>query len=64
MAAGSSGSKRKYVMISVVAERVHLNVDYDSKREFDASNNIQLYYEGKRNELIPAIEQVSDRFQG
>ena len=40
----------------VVADRVHLNVDYDSKREFDASNNIQVYYQGKSDELLQKLE--------
>lgn len=47
----------------VVAERVHLNVDYDSKREFDASNNIQVYYEGKSDELIQKLEVGNVTFQ-
>jgi hypothetical protein len=47
----------------VVAERVHLNVDYDSKREFDASNNIQVYYEGKSDELIQRLEVGNVTFQ-
>ena len=40
----------------VVADRVHVNVDYDSQREFDASNNISVYYEGKPDELIHRLE--------
>lgn len=40
----------------VVADRVHVNVDYDSEREFDASNNISVYYEGKSDELIERLE--------
>ncbi|HET7456576.1 MAG TPA: cell surface protein SprA, partial [Gemmatimonadaceae bacterium] len=40
----------------VVADRVHVNVDYDSQREFDASNNISVYYEGKSDELIQRLE--------
>ncbi len=47
----------------VVAERVHLNVDYDSKREFDASNNIQVYYQGKSDELIQKLEVGNVTFQ-
>ena len=39
-----------------VAERVHVNVDYDSEREFDASNNINVYYEGKSDEIIHRLE--------
>jgi hypothetical protein len=39
-----------------VAERVHVNVDYDSQREFDASNNISVFYQGKPDEIIHRIE--------
>jgi hypothetical protein len=47
----------------VVADRVHLDVDYDSKREFDASNNIQVYYQGKSDELIQKLEVGNVTFQ-
>ncbi|HJU65039.1 MAG TPA: hypothetical protein VJ596_05145, partial [Gemmatimonadaceae bacterium] len=40
----------------VVADRVHVDVDYDSQREFDASNNISVYYEGKPNEVLQRVE--------
>ncbi|HEV8447215.1 MAG TPA: cell surface protein SprA [Gemmatimonadaceae bacterium] len=30
----------------VVADRWHVNIDYDMQREFDASNSLSLYYEG------------------
>ncbi|HKG94934.1 MAG TPA: cell surface protein SprA, partial [Gemmatimonadaceae bacterium] len=40
----------------VVADRVHVNVDYDSQREFDTSNNINVYYEGKTDELLQRLE--------
>ena len=36
----------------IVADRVHVNLDYDTQREFDASNNISIYYEGKGNEVL------------
>ncbi|HEU4570160.1 MAG TPA: cell surface protein SprA, partial [Gemmatimonadales bacterium] len=39
-----------------VADRVHVNVDYDSEREFDASNNINVYYEGKPDEILHRLE--------
>jgi cell surface protein SprA len=39
-----------------VADRVHLDVDYDSQREFDASNNISAYYEGKQGEILQRVE--------
>ena len=39
-----------------VADRLHLDVDYDSQREFDASNNISAYYEGKQGEILQRVE--------
>ncbi|MEO8910015.1 MAG: cell surface protein SprA, partial [Gemmatimonadaceae bacterium] len=46
-----------------VADRVHVNLDYDSQREFDASNNISIYYEGKGNELVQRLELGNVTFQ-
>ncbi|MDQ4079206.1 MAG: hypothetical protein M3125_00465, partial [Gemmatimonadota bacterium] len=40
----------------VVADRIHVNVDYDSEREFDASNNISVYYQGKPDEMLHRLE--------
>jgi hypothetical protein len=40
----------------VVADRVHVNVDYDSQREFDASNNISVFYQGKTDEMLQRLE--------
>jgi hypothetical protein len=40
----------------VVADRIHVNVDYDSEREFDASNNISIYYQGKPDEMLHRLE--------
>jgi hypothetical protein len=40
----------------VIANRVHLNVDYNSQREFDASNNISVFYQGKTDELLQRLE--------
>ncbi|HEY6088148.1 MAG TPA: hypothetical protein VD771_00005, partial [Gemmatimonadaceae bacterium] len=40
----------------IVADRVHVNLDYDTQREFDASNNISIYYEGKGNEFLQRLE--------
>ena len=47
----------------VVAERVHVDVDYDTQREFDGSNNISVNYEGKPNELVQRIELGNVTFQ-
>jgi Motility related/secretion protein len=46
-----------------VADRVHVNLDYDTQREFDASNNISIYYEGKGNEVVQRLEVGNVTFQ-
>jgi hypothetical protein len=40
----------------VVGQRVHVNVDYDTQREFDASNNIQVAYQGLEDEILRRVE--------
>ena len=42
--------------IGVVADRVNVNVDYDSQREFESSNNISIAYSGKGNEFLERFE--------
>jgi hypothetical protein len=47
----------------VVAQRLHVNVDYDSQREFDANNNIQVWYEGLEDEVLRRVEAGNVTFQ-
>ncbi|HVD62156.1 MAG TPA: hypothetical protein VNC11_14890, partial [Gemmatimonadaceae bacterium] len=47
----------------VVAERVHVDVDYDTQREFDGSNNISINYEGKGKEFLQRLEIGNVTFQ-
>ncbi|MGI9141482.1 MAG: cell surface protein SprA [Gemmatimonadaceae bacterium] len=47
----------------VVANRIHVNVDYDSQREFDASNNISIYYQGREKDLLERFEIGNVTFQ-
>ena len=47
----------------IVADRVHVNLDYDTQREFDASNNISIYYEGKGSEFFQRLEVGNVTFQ-
>ncbi|MFL5510474.1 MAG: hypothetical protein ACJ79J_12875, partial [Gemmatimonadaceae bacterium] len=47
----------------IVADRVHVNLDYDTQREFDASNNISVYYEGKGSEFLQRLEVGNVTFQ-
>ena len=39
-----------------VSDRVHVNVDYDQTREFDAANNINVYYQGMPDEVLQKVE--------
>ena len=47
----------------VVADRVHVNVDYDSEREFDASNTISVSFDGKPNDFLQRLEVGNVTFQ-
>ena len=47
----------------IVAERVHVDLDYDTQREFDASNNISIYYEGRGSEFVQRLEIGNVTFQ-
>jgi Motility related/secretion protein len=47
----------------VVARRLHLNVDFDSQREFDANNNIQVWYQGLEDEVLRRVEAGNVTFQ-
>lgn len=40
----------------IIGQRIHLDVDYNSQREFDASNNIKLYYQGLQDEVLQRVE--------
>ncbi|MEP7002299.1 MAG: hypothetical protein ABI969_17550, partial [bacterium] len=39
-----------------VADRVHVNVDFDNLREFDASNAVNIFYEGKATDRLQRLE--------
>jgi hypothetical protein len=40
----------------IVGDRIHINVDYDSEREFSANNNINVYYQGLEDEILQRLE--------
>ena len=39
-----------------ITDRIHVDVDYDQRREFDAANNINVYYQGAGGELLQRVE--------
>ncbi|MCL7938663.1 MAG: hypothetical protein M8844_10905, partial [marine benthic group bacterium] len=46
----------KAIARGTISERVHLDVDFDQTREFDATNNLNVYYEGKSDEILKFVE--------
>jgi len=40
----------------VIGNRLHVNVDYDSRREFNANNDMQVYYQGLQDEILQRVE--------
>lgn len=51
------------VTSGVVGQRLHINVDFDSQREFDANNNLQVWYEGLEDEMLRRVEAGNVTFQ-
>ncbi len=47
----------------VVGQRLHVNVDFDSQREFDANNNLQVWYEGLEDEVLRRVEAGNVSFR-
>ena len=39
-----------------ISERIHIDVDFDQRREFDAANNIKVYYQGLPGEVLQRVE--------
>ena len=46
-----------------VADRVHVNLDYNSQNEMDASNNVSLYYEGKKGDWLQRVDLGNVSFE-
>lgn len=44
------------LVTGAISERVFVDVDFDQTREFDATNNINVYYRGLADEIIEFIE--------
>lgn len=42
--------------VGMVGDRVHVNVDYDMQREFEASQTVSLYYEGRPGERLQRVD--------
>src|SRR5882762_6213036 len=47
----------------IVGQRLHVDVDFDSQREFDANNNLHVWYEGLEDEFLRRVEVGNVTFQ-
>src|SRR6266545_4241810 len=48
---------------SVPQSGLHVDVDFDSQREFDANNNLHVWYEGLEDEVLRRVEAGNVTFQ-
>jgi hypothetical protein len=47
----------------IIGQRMHLAIDYDTERDFNANNNVQVYYQGMEDEIIRRVEVGTVNFQ-
>ncbi|MGH7499054.1 MAG: hypothetical protein ACREL3_09420, partial [Gemmatimonadales bacterium] len=47
----------------LLGQRVHVNVDFDTERDYTSNNNVQIYYEGLQDEIIRRIDVGTVVFQ-
>ncbi len=40
----------------VIGQRLHINIDYSSERDFTGRNDIQVYYQGLEDEIVRRVE--------
>jgi hypothetical protein len=47
----------------ILGRRIHVNVDFDTEREYTSNNDIQIYYEGLEDEIVRRVDVGSVTFQ-
>ncbi|HEX6104935.1 MAG TPA: hypothetical protein VFZ26_05085 [Gemmatimonadales bacterium] len=47
----------------VLGQRIHVNVDFDTERDYGSNNDVQIYYEGLQDEIIRRIDVGTVVFQ-
>ena len=47
----------------VLGQRVHVNVDFDTERDYTSNNDIQVYYEGLEDEIVRRVDVGTVIFQ-
>ena len=47
----------------LLGQRVHVNVDFDTERDYSSNNNVQIYYEGLQDEIVKRVDVGTVVFQ-
>ena len=47
----------------ILGQRVHVNVDFDTERDYSSNNDVQIYYEGLQDEIVRRIDVGTVVFQ-
>ncbi len=47
----------------ILGRRIHVNVDFDTERDYSGNNNVQVYYEGLPDEIVRRIDVGTVVFQ-
>ncbi|MEP7175464.1 MAG: hypothetical protein ABI860_02850 [Gemmatimonadales bacterium] len=47
----------------LLGQRVHVNVDFDTERDYSSNNNVQIYYEGLQDEIVRRVDVGTVVFQ-
>jgi hypothetical protein len=47
----------------LLGQRVHVNVDFDTERDYASNNNVQIYYEGLQDEIVRRVDVGTVVFQ-
>jgi hypothetical protein len=47
----------------LLGQRVHVNVDFDTERDYSANQNVQIYYQGLQDEIVQRVDVGTVLFQ-
>lgn len=47
----------------ILGQRIHVNVDFDTERDYTSNNDVQIYYEGLQDEIVRRIDVGTVVFQ-
>ena len=47
----------------ILGRRVHVNVDFDTERDYSSNNDVQIYYEGLEDEIVRRVDVGTVNFQ-